>query len=136
MLCKNCTEAGIVPTVVLGAASKSDLVCKDPYEKLVKKNLFCATDDGSYGHAGFCLEVVNEQLKQKTYDWIACCGPTSLMKLVAEASRNASIPCSVSLEQIMACGIGACLGCTVETAEGNKRVCVDGPIFNADKVRW
>ena len=68
--------------------------------------------------------------------FVACCGPEPMMKIVSQQSLNAHIPTFISLEKRMACGIGACLSCIVETTNGKKRSCVDGPIFDAAEVIW
>ena len=70
------------------------------------------------------------------YDYVACCGPEPLMKIVAGMAAEAGVPCEVSLEKRMACGVGACLSCVVDTVDGKKRACVDGPVFDARKVVW
>jgi NAD(P)H-flavin reductase len=109
--------------------------------------LQCATDDGSFGHAGFCTGPVEAALGVSggtlvapelaaAYDYVAVCGPEPLMRAVVAAANAASVPCQVSLEKRMACGVGACLSCVCETREGKKRVCVDGPIFDSAEVVW
>jgi dihydroorotate dehydrogenase electron transfer subunit len=70
------------------------------------------------------------------YDYVAVCGPEPLMRAVVAAANTAGVPCQVSLEKRMACGVGACLSCVCETREGKKRVCVDGPIFDSAEVVW
>ena len=70
------------------------------------------------------------------YDYLAVCGPEPLMKIVAGMAAEACVPCEVSLEKRMACGVGACLSCVVDTVDGKKRACVDGPVFDARKVVW
>lgn len=136
MLCEQCVRAGIDTTVVLGAATHNMLVCRKRYKDLLGQNPRCATDDGTYGHAGFCTGLVESALDEEDYDWVATCGPTPLMKIVAGMAADHGVACSVSMEKRMACGIGACLGCIVDTVEGNKRSCVDGPVFPAEKVVW
>ena len=136
MLCERCVAAGLDVTVVLGAGSHNMLVCRSRYKQLLGANPRCATDDGTYGHAGFCTGLVEEALAEGGYDWVATCGPTPLMRIVAGMAADAGVACSVSMEKKMACGIGACLGCIVDTVDGNKRACVDGPVFPAEKVVW
>ncbi|MDR1015988.1 MAG: dihydroorotate dehydrogenase electron transfer subunit, partial [Coriobacteriales bacterium] len=67
---------------------------------------------------------------------IYCCGPTPMLAAVATQAKQAKIACQVSLEAKMACGVGACLGCVVETRQGYRRVCADGPIFDAQDILW
>lgn len=128
--------AGKQIDVVLGAQTKEALVARDAYEKLLGIEPYCATDDGTYGHHGFCTGVVSELLQSKSYDLVACCGPEPMMKIVSELALEKQIPTLISLEKRMACGIGACLSCVVMTTDGYKRSCVDGPIFDAAKVVW
>ncbi len=95
-----------------------------------------ATDDGSRGYHGFTTDLLPELLSTYDFDYIATCGPEAMQKRVAELAFRADIFCEVSLERRMACGIGSCLGCVVETTQGRKRACADGPVFNALEVCW
>lgn len=128
--------------VVLGAQTRDALVARERYEELLGSDPLCATDDGSYGRAGFCTSLVEERLAQgslndaRPYDYLAVCGPEPLMKIVSGYAARARVFCEVSLERRMACGIGACLSCVVDTVSGKRRSCVDGPIFNAEEVVW
>ena len=70
------------------------------------------------------------------YDYVACCGPEPLMKIVAGMADAAGVFCEVSMERRMACGVGACLSCVVDTTAGKRRACVDGPVFCASEVVW
>ena len=72
----------------------------------------------------------------RAYDFMAVCGPEPLMKIVAQMGAQNNVPTQVSMEKRMACGIGACLSCVVETHSGKRRSCVDGPIFNAEELVW
>lgn len=141
MLCEQLLDAGVSLDVVLGAATRDALVCKDRYEALLGREPRCATDDGTYGRAGFCTSLVEEALSQAnaagaSYDYVAVCGPEPLMRIVAQLAEAAGVPCQVSMERRMACGVGACLSCVVETVDGRRRSCVDGPVFDARKVVW
>jgi dihydroorotate dehydrogenase electron transfer subunit len=100
-----------------------------------------STDDGSFGFKGFATPLVEEALVEATeqgkpFDYVACCGPEPLMRTVARLAHEAQVFCEVSLERRMACGVGACLSCVVDTVEGKKRACVDGPVFPAEEVVW
>ncbi len=88
------------------------------------------TEDGSYGEKGF---VTKELDLFREYTWVAC-GPTAMLKAVKEEASKLGVECYLSLDRRMACGVGACLGCTVKTTQGYKRCCVEGPIFPADQV--
>ena len=103
-----------------------------------------ATDDGSSGHAGFVTELVQAELAQKERCAVYGCGPHAMMEAVAVLCMAAQVPCQVSLEEYMACGIGICMGCPVElvTAQGATdyhryaRICVEGPVFDAQQILW
>lgn len=141
MLCEQCLNSGIKTTVVLGAAASGKLATRNRFAHLLGEEPLCATDDGSFGHAGFCTEVAAAEIERaaaesEPFDWIACCGPTPVMKIVAGLARDAKINCHVSMEEHMACGVGACLGCIVKTKNGNARACVDGPVFCASDIVW
>lgn len=141
MLCESIVASDASVDVVLGAQTGAALVCRDRYAKLLGGEPRCATDDGTYGRAGFCTSLVQEALQQAAeegapYDYVAVCGPEPLMKIVAGLAADAGVRCEVSMEKRMACGIGACLSCVVDTVDGKKRACVDGPVFDAGKVVW
>lgn len=142
MLTESIHRKGACLDVVLGAQTADALVCRKRYEDLLGREAFCATDDGSYGRAGFCTSLVEERLAQgcsldgEPYDYVAVCGPPVLMKIVAGLALDAKVNCEVSMEKRMACGIGACLSCVVDTVDGKRRSCVDGPVFDARKVVW
>ncbi|MCL2609366.1 MAG: dihydroorotate dehydrogenase electron transfer subunit, partial [Treponema sp.] len=89
-----------------------------------------ATEDGSSGKPG----RITDHFEPEGYAVVCTCGPEAMMKVVADKCAGAGVPCLVSLERRMACGVGACLGCTVETASGNRRCCADGPIFPAEEM--
>ena len=75
-------------------------------------------------------------LQQERFDRISTCGPTPMMKAVARFARQNGVDCEVSLENLMACGLGACLCCVEKTVDGNLCVCKDGPVFNIQKLLW
>ncbi len=132
---------GIHVDFIMGAQTSRALVTKERYTRLLGVEPQCSTDDGSYGRAGFCTSLVEEALtrcgaSEDPYDFACVCGPEPLMKIVANMCEHADVACFVSLEKRMACGIGACLSCVVDTTEGKKRACVDGPVFDARKVVW
>ena len=123
--------------MVMGAQNASLLAFWADYEALLGAgNLHICTDDGSAGHHGFVTDVLAPLLADNSFDYLACCGPHAMLRAVARQARAAGISCEVSLEERMACGIGACLSCVVDTVQGSKRICVDGPVFRADEVIW
>lgn len=141
MLCESLISAGVRTDVVLGAQTEAALTCRGRYEALLDEPPRCATDDGSFGREGFCTSLVAEALAEaaeagEPYDYLAVCGPEPLMKIVAGMAAEAGVPCEVSMEKRMACGVGACLSCVVDTVDGKQRACVDGPVFDARKVVW
>jgi dihydroorotate dehydrogenase electron transfer subunit len=95
-----------------------------------------ATDDGSAGYRGFTTDVARELLEQGSFDYIATCGPEPMQRTVAALAAEHGVTCEVSLERRMACGVGVCLSCVVETVAGSRRACVDGPVFDAREVLW
>ncbi len=133
------------PLVLIGARTREDILCEKEF-----KGLGCdvkvATDDGSTGHKGFMTELLKDVLRGTRDDGrgtrdegrrtIYACGPKPMMKEAARIAARHKIPCQVLLEEYMACGVGACLGCAVMTKDGYKMVCKDGPVFNAEEVIW
>ena len=97
-------------------------------------NIFIATDDGSYGKKGFATDLLPEILAANNFSAIYTCGPEIMMRGVAKIALNSKIPCEVSFEKRMACGLGACLSCSIDTTLGRRKVCKDGPVFDANLV--
>ena len=123
---------GCEPTFLLGARTAKDLLMLDVFRKYGR--VCVTTEDGSEGEKGF---VTNHSLLQKEqFDRIATCGPTPMMKAVARYARQANTECEASLENLMACGLGACLCCVEKTTDGNLCVCKDGPVFNIRRLLW
>lgn len=129
-------EAGWGVDVVLGAQTASQLVCRAAYEAIPGVCVTCTTDDGTFGEAGFATSPALRAIEAGHVGMVCTCGPEPLMRAVAEAAFAKGIPAFASLERRMACGIGACLSCVVDTASGKRRVCVDGPVFDAAGVVW
>lgn len=124
-------EAGYRPEFLLGARSAADLLQLDMFEKLGKVHI--CTDDGSAGVHG--LVTAHPVLDEKL-DYIFCCGPAPMMKAIAAKARSKGVECEVSLENMMACGLGACLCCVEKTVKGNVCVCTEGPVFNINQLTW
>ena len=123
---------GIEPTFLLGARTANDLLMLPIFNKYGRA--YVTTEDGSMGEKGF---VTNHSiLNQEHFDRISTCGPTPMMKAVARYARQNNVDCEASLENMMACGLGACLCCVEKTTEGNLCVCKDGPVFNIKKLLW
>lgn len=98
-------------------------------------NLIITTESGKQGKKGMLPEVLTaEVIREKGYKTVYACGPTPMLEYVQRICEEAKIECFLSLENFMACGVGACLGCTIRTKDGNKRCCTDGPIFKGSEV--
>lgn len=93
-----------------------------------------STDDGSMGHKGTVVDVLREHLKENKVDIIYTCGPHVMMVAVARVAKEFGIRCQVSLEERMACGVKACMGCSIPTTKGMQKVCYDGPVFESEEV--
>ena len=126
------SDFGAEPTFLLGARSAEDLLEVDEFRKYGR--VFMTTEDGTYGEQGF---VTNHSILQtESFDQISTCGPKPMMMAVARFAHANGIACEVSLENKMACGVGACLCCVEKTTEGNVCVCKEGPVLNIKKLLW
>ncbi|MEN8257136.1 MAG: dihydroorotate dehydrogenase electron transfer subunit [Thermodesulfobacteriota bacterium] len=124
-------------SILLGGRSRDELLVLEDYQQVAP--VFLATDDGSQGMHGLVTDLLAKEIDGPAT--IYSCGPTPMMKGVAALARQRNWPCQVSLETMMACGMGACLGCTVQRAgiaenEEQKyvHVCKDGPVFEAGEI--
>ncbi len=123
-------------TMLMGGRNEEELFWYDIYDA-VCPNIHITTDDGSVGHRGFTVDVLPELLKTGKFDMIYACGPHAMLKGVSAVAAQYDIPCQVSLEEFMACGVGACLSCTCASSSGKRhKVCTDGPVFWAGEVAW
>lgn len=123
-------------TVLMGGRNEQELFWPNIYAA-VCQNIHITSDDGSIGHHGFTVDLLPELLNRDAFDSIYACGPHAMLKGVAEAAARYNVPCQVSLEEYMACGVGACLSCTCESSSGKRhKVCTDGPVFWAGEVVW
>ncbi len=123
---------GAEPTFLLGARTKADLLEMDAFRSVGR--VFVTTEDGSEGERGF---VTNHSvLATEHFDRISTCGPKPMMMAVAKYAYKNGIDCEASLENMMACGLGACLCCVEKTVKGNLCVCKEGPVFNIKKLLW
>ena len=126
-------EQGIQPQFLLGARTQADLLLLDQFSSLGKVHI--TTDDGSAGVHGVVTK--HPVLTGGNIAHIACCGPMPMMRAVAALARQQEIDCEVSLENLRACGMGACLCCVEDTADaGNVCVCTEGPVFNINRLKW
>lgn len=128
-------QAGASGTAVLGFRDKAAVILQQQFQAL--GDVHICTDDGSYGVHGFVTDVL-ENLQASA---VCACGPKPMLHAVAQLAQQKNIPCQVSLEERMGCGIGACLvcACQLQDQTGNTKyghVCKDGPVFRAEEVKW
>jgi dihydroorotate dehydrogenase electron transfer subunit len=120
---------------LIGAATKEYLVGLRHLRE-AKALVRTATDDGSHGHHGYVTELLPEFLEGSRAQ-IYACGPMPMLRAVARIAEERGVPAQLALEAPMACGVGACLGCTVpKRAGGFSRVCTEGPVFAAEAIAW
>lgn len=124
-------------TAILGFRSKEKAILTGIFQDECAR-LLIATDDGSLGCHGFVDALVRQELEEdRAYDAVLACGPRPMLRSVAKAAGQFGVPCQVSMEERMGCGIGACLVCACDMRDGTRRhVCKDGPVFDAGEVDW
>ena len=127
LLCKELCRAGVRPDLFVGF--RDTTYGMDRFVPWCR-DIYAATDSGKEGHHG----LVTDLLDVSKYDIVLTCGPMVMMRGVAKLCAAAGVPCLASLEKKMACGLGACLGCTCHTKIGPVTVCKDGPVFNSQEV--
>lgn len=141
LLARELAARGTVVDIVMGGPSSERLVCRDRLTKSALASggqVLVSTDDGSEGLHGFCTQISDQLLREagQSYDYICICGPGPMERNAVKLPLELGIYTEASFEKLMACGIGACLSCIVETVDGRKRCCVDGPVFDVTKVVW
>lgn len=129
---KEIKRVGGVPFFLLGARTATDLLELDHFEEIGE--VCVTTEDGSLGEKGFVTD--HSILQRETFDMISTCGPKPMMVSVARYARKKKIDCEVSLENKMACGLGACLCCVEKTTHGNQCICKEGPVVNIKNLLW
>jgi dihydroorotate dehydrogenase electron transfer subunit len=123
---------GYKPDFLLGFRNQERIIEYREFAEVGE--VFITTEDGSEGEKGY---VTNHSiLTSSAHNRIYCCGPDPMMKAVAKYAAKNNIQCEVSLENLMACGIGACLCCIVDTVHGNLCSCIDGPVFDIKDLKW
>ncbi|MBQ9939966.1 MAG: dihydroorotate dehydrogenase electron transfer subunit [Clostridia bacterium] len=127
MLCKKLIEKGIKPTAVLGFTSARDVFYENEFRSL-GIDVKVTTNDGSYGIKGFVTDVLDTM----SFDALYACGPMPMLRALCKYDAV----CQLSLEERMGCGFGACMGCSIQTKNGYKRVCKDGPVFFKEELIW
>ncbi|GHT44222.1 dihydroorotate dehydrogenase B (NAD(+)), electron transfer subunit [Bacteroidia bacterium] len=152
---KQLRDLGYQPTFLLGGRTKNQLLQLSEFEKYGE--VHTTTEDGSFGEKGFVtnhsiIQMYFDDIQKHRFDmqthsndgmqmyvpslYIYVCGPKPMMMAVAKLAKQNDIPCEVSLENRMACGIGACLCCVEKTTYGNACVCTAGPVFNINQLKW
>ena len=127
-LCKSLLGEGKDVTVILGFNAKEELFYEEEFKALGTK-VFVTTVDGSYGEKGFVTDV----MKNLDYTYFYTCGPSPMFRAIEKTAVTSG---QFSFEARMGCGFGACMGCSMETKSGAKRVCKDGPVFEREEILW
>lgn len=124
---------------ISGFRNASAVILQEDFAAAGAETILC-TDDGSAGIHGFVTQPLEELVRNGGVDAVFACGPTPMLKRITEICKENSIYCEISLEERMACGIGACLGCACKTKRNDEEyfahVCKDGPVFKAEEVLW
>lgn len=128
LLARRLIERGAGVTVILGFNRASEIFYEDEFRRLGAR-VFIATADGSRGVRGF----VTDAMEGLEMSGVCACGPLPMLRAV---HARVSAPAQYSLEERMGCGFGACMGCAIETKDGMKRVCKDGPVFRGEELPW
>lgn len=119
--------------VIISAKNKALLICKNDFKKIGVKT-YLTTENGSIGKKGLATDLLKNLLNHSDKFLVYACGPISMLKCVVEICKEYLAECQVSLETIIACGLGACFGCTINTKDGYKLVCKDGPVFRGEDI--
>jgi dihydroorotate dehydrogenase electron transfer subunit len=136
-LAQQLKAAGVAVQALLGFASANAIICTDQLES-IDVPVQVATDDGSFGFHGLVTSLLEQQQPAVVYT----CGPLGMLAAVSRLCINRNIPCQVSLEERMGCGVGACLSCVCKTRSQDEadwhwqRVCKEGPVFSATEVAF
>lgn len=132
-------ERGVPPEscrLFLGGRSKEDLLCRNDFEQLGIA-VTVTTDDGSYGDQCLITDPLESAIERQPPDMVYACGPHGMLACVSGIAERTRVPCQVSIETLMACGLGACLGCAVESKKDTNaylHTCVNGPVFNVEDI--
>ena len=126
-------------SIISGFRNAAAVILQDDFRRNGADVILC-TDDGSMGYHGLVTAPFSAILDRDSIDAVYACGPMPMLKSVAAICKEKGIFCEISLEERMACGIGACLGCACKTVRNDEEyfahVCKDGPVFNAKEVLW
>lgn len=139
-LSKQAKNAGKEVYTYLGFRNIDLVTLEEEFDK-VSATLTITTDDGSYKNSGFAINYLENDLEKNNIDCIYACGPLPMLKAVKKLAEEKNIPCQISLEEKMGCGLGVCLGCAVRTATSTEdnpqylHVCKAGPVFDSKLVQ-
>ncbi len=133
-LAKSLKERKVFVEYIFGAQNAEAIFLRDAYERICDA-VHIMTDDGSCGEKGFATDCVGT-LKSLLFDAVYTCGPVPMMAALVEIFRPSNSVVEASVENYFGCGVGLCSGCVVETNSGNRRACIDGPVFDARTVIW
>ena len=128
-LAKYLTEQEIIPSVIMGFASADNVLMENELRSMGCR-VIITTEDGSLGMKGLVTDALEDVGR---YSFVYCCGPVPMMRAVSE---KIAVGGQFSLEARMGCGFGACMGCSITTGNGTKRVCKDGPVFGLEELVW
>ena len=131
-LCKALLAEGKSPSVILGFNTAEEIFLKEEFEELLEDtngSVYVTTVDGSAGTKGFVTDV----MKDLDYTFFYTCGPMPMFRAIESVAKTSG---QYSFEERMGCGFGACMGCSIQTKEGNKRVCKDGPVLMREEILW
>lgn len=125
--------------ILYGGKSLRDLPARERFLR-DGADIACATDDGSFGRAGFVTGLLEAEIGNAVPDLLFVCGPDPMMRATARIAQARGIPAQISLESVMGCGFGVCWGCVKRIARGDggrwRKICEDGPVFLADEILW
>ena len=131
-LCKVLLAEGKSPSVILGFNTAEEIFLKEEFEELLKDtdgNVYVTTVDGSAGTKGFVTDV----MKDLDYTFFYTCGPMPMFRAIESVAKTSG---QYSFEERMGCGFGACMGCSMKTKDGYKRICKDGPVLRTEELPW
>ena len=132
-LCRRLLALYKRPTVLLGFNTAQEILLRDEFETLGVHTLI-TTVDGSEGTRGFVTDAMEPLAGQ--YDYVYACGPEPMLKAVYGVCEKRGVGGQFSFEERMACGFGACMGCSCQTKYGSKRICKDGPVLRKEEIVW
>jgi len=138
-LAQELRSQGASVKIFYGGKSLEDIPLKEKFEA-ERFDLYCSTDDGSFGFKGFISEYLKAELEKFTPSRIFSCGPEEMMRKIAQFAAEKDIPAELSLESVMGCGFGVCWGCVKRIKkngeEGWVKICEEGPVFSSDEIIW